>query len=170
MRLDHTRACRLADRLMTKLREPDVPQALRNRQADILDRLTPIILENARVVRWLDGGPPARPPSRLKRLAAACGLFLLSLVPVHAHDRWADSTPVPPEIKNLCCDEGHDHLIDNASVVYMPDGAHVAGYPYVVPWNKIALSPDGHTWLFYTTQTDGTKLIPICLFRPDPGT
>lgn len=97
--------------------------------------------------------------------------FLIGLVGARAHERWANDIPVPPEIKDKCCGKGHDHLVPNDHVVYMPDGAHVAGYPYVVPWKDIALSPDGHTWLFYTTvEKTGEKLEPICLFRPDPGT
>lgn len=87
-----------------------------------------------------------------------------------AHERWANGEPVPAWVKRACCSQAHAHHITNEAPIHeMSDGLHIDGYSHVVPYETILPSPDGSTWLFYSTNADGSQNAPYCVFRGVKG-
>ena len=105
-----------------------------------------------------------------RRLGAVGATALLLAAPAaRAHDTWANGEPVPAWVKAECCTQAHAHHIPNSAVHVHADGYHVDGYPYVIPFAQARPSPDGSTWLFYTTYRAGTPDMPLCFFVPPSG-
>jgi len=102
----------------------------------------------------------------MRTLTAAVFAAALLVLPqaVEAHDAWANGDPIPPWVKTECCSQAHAHHIDDDAVHARPDGYHVDGYRWTIPYSQALPSPDGSTWLFYTTRQDGSQGAPYCFF------
>lgn len=90
---------------------------------------------------------------------------------VHAHDKWADGSPVPEWVKRYCCspDDIHHYRYDEVKITR--EGFVLPDYPKVIPADDklhVFKSEDGDYWAFFATYSDGTKSDIYCLFAP-PG-
>jgi hypothetical protein len=94
---------------------------------------------------------------------------LLSASRAHAHDEWADGSPVPPWVKASCCGPEDVHHLTSTQVHAMPDGWHVEGYKQVVAYGRELPSQDGDYWIFYKNYPDGTQTPVYCFFAPVQG-
>lgn len=101
---------------------------------------------------------------RASRIALGMAIFgplIVCSLPLEAHRRWGDGSPVSDEIEKLCCGEADAHLLPPGSVHARADGWHIDGYPKVVPFGKELPSPDGDEWGFWSDHqyNDGYKII-----------
>ena len=87
-----------------------------------------------------------------------------------AHDTWVNGEPVPAWVKADCCSQAHAHFIPSSAVHVRADGYRIDGYHWTIPFKQALPSPDGSTWLFYTTFMDGTQGAPLCFFVGESGT
>lgn len=90
----------------------------------------------------------------------------------HAHDQWADGSPVPEWVKNKCCGEAEAHRISPADISEDAEGYHVRGYKWPIPRDHTLPSQDGEYWLFYSTywndygDRESHDGMPQCFFVP----
>ncbi len=124
---------------------------------------------NIQVRSRIASGHPGVIPAGGTYLGVALAAALLLAPRARAHDTWANGDPVPAWVKADCCTQAHAHHILNSAVHVRPDGYHVDGYPYTIPFDQAHPSPDGSTWLFYSTFRDGTPDVPLCFFVPPSG-
>ena len=106
-------------------------------------------------------------------LAIALALITALLFPriVHAHDKWADGSPVPAWVKQYCCGPSDIHHYRYDEVKITAKGFVLPDYPKVIPADDklhVFKSEDGDYWAFFATYADGTKSDVYCLFAP-PG-
>lgn len=92
----------------------------------------------------------------------------------YGHDHWKDGTPVPAWVKKACCGASDKHQYDDEDVHELKSGLKVNGFPGtdiegypggIIPWSQVTPSPDGKTWLFFTTFSDGRLLMLHCVFH-----
>jgi hypothetical protein len=88
----------------------------------------------------------------------------------HAHDLWADDSPVPPWVKAVCCGPDDVHHLRADQVQIRPDGFHVDGYPETIPIEQALPSMDGDYWIFYRYFPAGGVSRVYCFFVPFTGT
>ena len=86
-----------------------------------------------------------------------------------AHATWANVGPVPAWAKADCCSQAHAHQIPNSAAHVQAKGYPIDGYHWTVPFKQALPSPDGSTWLFYTTHMDGTQDARLSFFAGESG-
>ena len=98
----------------------------------------------------------------------------LGTATAHAHDQWADGTPVPAWVKRACCGpEDAHHLRPGQVHVITTNGVRawkVDGYDDPIPFGKELTSQDGDYWIFYRTLNNGDQSSVYCFFVPVSGT
>lgn len=90
----------------------------------------------------------------------------------HAHDEWADGSPVPAWVKAACCGPEDVHHLRPEQVHLTSKGWQVEGYPDLIPIGKELPSPDGGYWIFYkrTETSTGPYFSSVfCFFTPFSG-
>lgn len=96
-------------------------------------------------------------------------LFLILSTPSLAHDRWANTEPVPPWVKKACCGPDDAHHLRPEQVQQTSAGWQVEGYNKLIPNGAELPSPDGTYWIFYRTFPDGSQTSAYCFFVPIPS-
>lgn len=76
----------------------------------------------------------------VKAAAFAAALLVLPQA-LEAHDAWADGDPIPTWVKTECCSQAHAHHIDDGALHARPDGYHVDGYKWTIPYSQALPSP-----------------------------
>jgi hypothetical protein len=101
------------------------------------------------------------------RIVLALGLLVLIATAASAHDVWADGSAVPSWVKKSCCGPEHVHHLKSWQVQARPDGWHVDGFPWLIPYGGELPSQDGDYWIFY--QEDDLYITNLyCFFAPLP--
>lgn len=95
-------------------------------------------------------------------------VLLLGTHFAHAHDRWADGSPVPDWVKGYCCGPADVHHYHYDEIKITPKGFVLPDYPDPIPIGKELPSQDGDYWAFFVTYADGSKSAIYCFFAP-PG-
>ena len=104
--------------------------------------------------------------SRLKHIALLCGLISITSVPVIAHERWADGSPIPAWVGQYCCSVADAHQLTVSQIYRVEGGWRAAGYNHLIPDDRVLPSQDGYVWLFYRTLDDGYQSTVTCFFVP----
>jgi hypothetical protein len=95
--------------------------------------------------------------------SACIAANLLLLLPVQAHDQWADGSVVPAWVKSACCGPQDAHM--DPVLLHDEKGWRVEGNDYVIADDKVLPSEDGHAWVFYVEHLAPNATI-YCLFLP----
>ena len=105
--------------------------------------------------------------SRLKHSALLlCALISITSVPVIAHERWADGSPIPAWVNKYCCSVADAHQLTVSQIYRVEGGWRAAGYNHLIPDDHVLPSQDEHVWLFYRTLDGGYQSTPFCFFVP----
>jgi hypothetical protein len=102
------------------------------------------------------------------RLVVASFFTSLWFTSANAHDVWADGSPVPFEIKRMCCGEAEMHR-------FAPDQVHEIGAGgfridgFGIIWRQPEISPanDGY-WYVFAGGLNAPYAVH-CFFRPPLG-
>lgn len=83
-----------------------------------------------------------------------------------AHEKWANSTPVPAWVKSACCGPNDAHVIDSSDVSGPDKGGNyrVKDIETIVPGERVYDSLDGETWVFYDPRLTPQTRAVYCLF------
>lgn len=90
---------------------------------------------------------------------AVLALIALSSV-AHAHDEWANGTPVPAWVKDSCCGPADAHHLTPDMVHRDGDFYRVDGYQRPIPVGQALPSQDGDYWIFYKDEPEGDTYSP----------
>ena len=95
-----------------------------------------------------------------------CGFWFGQSTICFSHDQWADGSKVPDWIKSACCGPADAHLLA-ADQVHHYDGYWlVDGYKDKIYDRQELPSQDGHYWVFYRNNSNGSQSSVYCFFVP----
>ena len=106
--------------------------------------------------------------ARRKAAESVRWLILLLIIAGGIHPAMAD--PPPAWVYDYCSGEKDYHPLTREMIHATPDGWHIDGYHYPVPYGMEQASPDGQTYAaFWADLPGGDQSRLYCFFKPREG-